>query len=94
MISYASVDRIEQDYAVCEVEFVDVNDSDRIEFTEKETEMIDIPLDVATGEVGTIDEGDILVVEHDGTSILWIYCKDDEEKRRRMEALKSLMEKL
>ncbi len=44
MKSYASIDRIEGKFAVCEVELIPVEESKPEDFATKETEMFDIPL--------------------------------------------------
>ena len=41
--------------------------------------------------VGEIHEGDILIVEHDGKALTAIYCKDDDEKNRRIQEIVSMM---
>lgn len=91
MKSYASVDRIEGQFAICEVELVNLEESKSIKYFEKETEMIDIPLEQITGMVGKIHEGDILIVEHDGKALTAIYCKDDDEKNRRIQEIIAIM---
>lgn len=93
MKSYASVDRIEGKFAVCEVELIPVEQSRPEDFATKETEMLDILLQEIPKSLGEIDEGDILVVEHDGQTITTVYFKDEEEKKRRVDLLRSTMAK-
>jgi len=92
MKSYASIDRIEETFAVCEVEMIEIENSKAEDYCEKETEMINIILEKITARVGNIKEGDILVVEHNGEEITEVYCKDEEEKQRRIAVLKELQE--
>lgn len=93
MISYASIDRIEGEYAVCEVELVSTIKSNTLSAKDKETNMVDIPVKVIINSVGECMEGDILVVEQKEGEIIYIYEKDKEEKQRRTELLKSIMKK-
>ena len=91
MKSYASVDRIEGKYLVCEVELLTVEESKPENFATKDCEMMDISLQDIHANIGEVYEGDILVVEHDSESVTCVYCKDEEEKARRLEVLKSIM---
>ena len=40
--------------------------------------------------VTDLNEGDILIVDHDGEEIKFIYCKDDNEKKRRVALLEAM----
>ena len=91
MRSYASIDRIEGKFAVCEVEIYLVEESRRSGVELSETVMVDIPLQKIIEEVGTIQEGDILIVDYDNGDVTTIYCKDEEEKARRLALLKGIM---
>ncbi len=91
MKSYASIDRIEGKFAVCEVELIPVEESKPEDFATKETEMFDIPLQKIPTFIREVQEGDILVVEHDFEDVYFVYYKDEEEKARRLEILKSIM---
>lgn len=91
MKSYASVDRIEGKYAVCEVELLSVEESEPEDFATKDCEMMDISLQEIPADIGEIKGGDILVVEHDGENVTCVCCKDEAEKARRLEALKRIM---
>lgn len=91
MKSYASIDRIEGKFAVCEVELIPVEESKPEDFATKETEMFDVPLQKIPTSIGEVQEGDILVVEHDFEDVYFVYYKDEEEKARRLEILKSIM---
>lgn len=96
MKSYASIDRIEGKYAVCEVEMIKIEESKPTDFN-KETRMMDVLLkenwfrkifNLKT----KLKEGDIIVVEHDGENITKICNTDNAEKQRRIEVLKAIME--
>lgn len=91
MKSYASIDRIEGKWAVCEVEFVPVEESPKLNVFEKETEMIDVQLNMVIQLCGDVEEGDIIVVEHDSTNVIDVYGKDETEKQRRVELLRKIM---
>lgn len=91
MKSYASIDRIEGKFAVCEVELIPVEESKPEDFATKETEMFDVSLQKISTFIGEVQEGDILVVEHDLEDVYFVYYKDEEEKARRLEILKSIM---
>lgn len=93
MICYASVDRIEEDIAVCEVELADVALSKKMSALSKETQMLDIPVEYINYYVKDVDEGDILVLETEEDDVKYIYFKDEEEKRRRIDIIKELMKK-
>lgn len=84
MKSYASIDRIEGKFAVCEVEMIEIENSKTEDYCEKETKMMNILLEKITAKVGSVKEGDILVVEHNEEVVNEIYCKDEEEKQRRI----------
>ena len=91
MKSYASVDRLEGDFLVCEVELIEVEESNPTDF-DKPTEMIDILLEYANAKLGMVLEGDIIVVEHEAGIVTEILSKDEAEKQRRIEVLKTIME--
>ena len=90
MKSYASIDSIEGKFAVCEVELLPVDESKPEDFTVKDTVMIDVLLQEIPASLGQVKDGDILVVEHDEESVISIYCKDDEEKARRLELFRRI----
>ena len=92
MKSYASIDRIEEKFAVCEVEMIEIENSKPEDYSEKETKMMNVILEKITDKVGNVKESDILVVEHNGEEITEVYYKDEQEKQRRMAVLKELLE--
>lgn len=88
MTSYASIDRIEGNWAICEVELLPFDESRPEDFAIKDTAMIDVLLDQFSDNV---EEGDIFVVEHDGENVTLIYYKDEKERFRRLELLKKII---
>lgn len=91
MKSYASVGEIEDRLAVCEVELIPVENSRPEDFAKKMTDMMDIELGLINQVIDEFDEGDILVVEHDGQNVSHVYYKDDEEKARRIAVIQALL---
>ena len=91
MRSYASIDRIEGKYAVCEVELLPVEESRPEDFAIKDCEMMDVSLRKIPFFIRKVKEGDILVVEHNGENVTRVYRKDEEEKARRLEILRGIM---
>ena len=84
---YIIIDRIEGKFAVCELEFISVEQSREVDYWERDTEMIYVP----TSMLEDPNEGDVFVVEHERETLYRIYGKDNEEKQRRIEALKAIM---
>ena len=93
MKSYASIDRIEGKWVVCEVELLSIEESKPEDFAIKDTAMMDILLKEVLNKLSCVDEGDILVIEHDCEIITDVYHKDNEEKVRRIELLKNMNNK-
>ena len=91
MKSYASIDRIEGKFAVCEVELLPVEESKPEDFAIKDCEMMDVSLRKIPFFIRKVKEGDILVVEHNGENVTRVYRKDEEEKARRLEILRGIM---
>lgn len=93
MKSYASVEEIDERFAACELEMIPVEESKTCDFAQKPTEMIDIPIGMVTSVVPDIKEGDIITVIH-GCGVVSNVCgRDDAEKQRRVELIKSLLGK-
>ena len=90
MISYASVDRIEEEFVACEVELIKIEESKPENFATKPTEMMDFPLEKIPYSIGTVIEGDIFVVEHNEENIVKIFYKEFQEKERRLEILRKM----
>ena len=94
MKSYAAIDRIIGEYAVCELELVDVQESLNLSFLEKITTTEEILYETICQQIGEVKEGDIIVVEHNKGRILSVCYKDDAEKNRRIERIKAIREKI
>lgn len=86
MISYASVDRIENNFAICEIENIPKEKSLITDFN-KRTFFYDIPLTLITFN---IQEGDILIIKHSRRKVEKILSKDNDEKERRIEFIQKL----
>lgn len=91
MRSFASIDRIEYSYAICEVELVEEEISRWFDYDEKDTIMVDVPLKLIRETVGDVEEGDVIVVELNYGEVDYVYCRDDDEKERRLRELNNLM---
>ena len=92
MISYASIDRIEGKYAVCEVEMIGFEESKQTDFGTRKTIMVDIPVYQIIEVVGREpEEGDIIVVDHEGEEIKHICYEDTYEKAKRIEQIIAIM---
>jgi len=94
MKSYAAIDRFEGKYAVCIVEYVDIEESLKMKFSEKRVEEIDIPKIEIVNAIEEVKEGDILVVEHEEDEIICICSKDDNEKQRRNDIIREIIKSL
>ena len=92
MKSYASIDRIEGKFAVCEVELISVEERNAEEYVPYDTEFMDVSLESIPISLGQVKDGDIFVVEHDGENITSICYKDEMEKARRLELLREMLE--
>lgn len=92
MKSYASIDRIEGLFAVCEVEFVPIEESANLTPAEKKTKMIDLQVETIAKVCGEVHEGDIIILEQDDDVNITAICgKDDTEKQRRVELLEEII---
>ena len=93
MRCYASVDRIEGKYAVCEINVFLLEDEELKTIGHEITDwpMVDVPLQEIPADIGEVEEGDILIVEYDKKGVTAIYSKDEEEKARRLKLLKEIM---
>ena len=90
MTSFASIDRIEGKNAVCEVELLPFEESKPEDFATKETIMMNIPIEQIPTDFGEVEEGDILLVEHDGENVSQVFYRDEEERTRRIELLRKM----
>lgn len=91
MKSYAAVERFEGSFIVCELELIELEASCNIDYCDRETQMVDIPLSEVLNCVGNVVPGDILVVEHDGETVNQVLGKAFGEKQRRIEYLRQLL---
>ena len=90
MTSYASVDRIEGVFAVCEVELIPFEESKPEDFKTKDTAMMDVPLREFSAIFGDVNQGDVWIVKHDNENVNLVYYKDEEEMARRIEVLSQI----
>ena len=90
MISYANIDRIEGNFAVCEVELIPFEESNPEDFRTKNTVMINISLSEFPTDIGSAREGDVFVVRHDSEKVKTVLYKDEEEMKRRLGILKQI----
>lgn len=94
MESFASIDRIEGNFVVLEVELVRAQERAEYDFLDDDqTVFVDVPKSM-TAKLGEIREGDILLVTHQDEIISNIFCKDDVEKRKRVAKLEEIMSKI
>ena len=90
MLSYMSVDRIEGDLVVCEVENVPTTEAKAMDFEDKPCFMVDIPKSKFINRGLPLAEGMIYAVIHNGESIDYICFADGPERMRRKRILEEL----
>lgn len=93
MKSYVAVEEIDKKYASCELEMIPVDESRPMDYNEKPTLMVHIPVNMITAVVPDVREGDILVVMHERGTVGSVCYRDDAEQQRRVELIKSLFQK-
>lgn len=93
MKSYASIDRLERTFAVCEVELVSIDKSVTTDFASKKTKMMEIPIAELWATVRWVEEGDVIVVKHDGVNVTKVCYKSEAEKQRRIDLIKAIMKR-
>lgn len=93
MKSYVSVEKIDKKYASCELEMIPVEESSPMDYDEKPTLMVNIPVQMITAVVPDVREGDILVVMHERGTVGSVCYRDDAELQKRIELIKSLFQK-
>lgn len=91
MLSYASIDRIEGNYVVCEVEQVPYTDARIDDFVCISCFMTDVPKGMFEFKGLPIREGNIYRVLHNGETIDEVVCIDEAEKNRRLKVLNNLI---
>lgn len=90
MISYASVERIERGFLVCELELIPTKERKLVDFLEgNQTRFVNVRIENVLHLVN-VQEGDVLIVEHDETDIISVLGKSNHEKQRRIDFLSSL----
>ena len=90
MLSYATIDRIEGDYVVCEVELVPCIDARVDDFVCISCVMSDVPKAMFIYKGLPIKEGNVYTVHHNGETIDEVTGIDEAEKNRRLKCLNSL----
>ena len=90
MMSFASVDRIEGNIVVLEVELINFWESNSKDFNNKATEMMDVSLEIFNLIRATPNEGEIYVVVHDNDSISEVIYRDKVEEEERIKILESI----
>lgn len=94
MRSYFSIGEIDERVRLVkgELELIDVAESNGTDFIDRPTTTdVCLQLDMINDSIDKIEEGDIIVVEHNTEDVLSIYGKDDDEKSKRIGMLKSIM---
>ena len=91
MLSYMSIERVEGDFAVCEVEDLPLEDSEVDDFFDKPCFMCDIPKAMFEENGFPIEEGLVFTVNHDRDKIEAICSIDEQERMRRIEILEYLL---
>lgn len=96
MRSYAAIDHSGPRVAVCEVENLETVES-RPDTLLKERLYLEIDVTMIQEAVGTFEDSDVLVVEHEGEVVTKIFSLDEMtehekgEKQRRLDYHASLM---
>ena len=90
MISYISVDRVEGDIAVCELEMIWIEDSRTEDYWKKETIMVDVPMEKFEN-CGPVYEGDVFIATHNDETVVEVCQKDEEEKARRTALMQAII---
>ena len=92
MKSYAVIDRMEDGYAILEVELHDIEESKTLSASEKRTQIVHVGLNTFPKTDETFGEGDVVLVEHECGFVVSVYGKDEEEKQRRIERIRKIRE--
>ncbi len=90
MLSYMSVDRVEGDFVVCEVENIPMLDANLVDFLDKPCFMADVPKAMFIAKGMSPKEGQIYTVIHNGEKVDSVCGIDEKERKRRMEILEEL----
>ena len=89
LISYASLERFEGDYAVCEVEQLSIFESVVGDFS-KECYMADVPANLLDEKNIPMNVGNVYSVVHDGENVKDVIRLEEAEKNRRVAWLQAL----
>lgn len=90
MLSYMSLERIEGDYAVCEVEQIPTTDARTDDFCCISCFRVDIPISTFHNMGIPVEVGGIYTVYHNGESVDEIHSIDHAEKARRIRIIDAL----
>ena len=90
MLSYMSIDRVEGDFIVCEVENIPTIEAKVDEFWSKPCFMTDVPKAMFSNKGLPIQQGQIYKVIHNGETVDEICAVDENERRRRVQILSNL----
>ena len=91
MLSYATIGRINSDFAVCEVELMPSIDARTTDFFCISCFTADVPIRLFTNKNLPIKEGFVYTVLHNGETVDDVVGIDDAEKRRRDAITNSLL---
>jgi len=85
-----SIDRVEGDYAVCEVENVPTSEAKAGEFWCKPCFMADVPKTMFTFKGLPVEEGQVYTVLHNSETVDEVCAIDVNERKRRLEIIENL----
>ena len=88
--SYAAVDRIEGEFVILEIESYSITQNIQVPFSQRRTFMSEVPKFTMLAVIGSIHEGDVIVVKHCPDEVRPIRSAP-EEKERRVAFLRSLL---
>lgn len=92
MKSYAAVDSIEGKFACCEVELLSFEESQSVSYLDKETLIVNIPMEMICQVVDDVSERDVLIIEHEAGEVLSILHRDEAEMIRRIQEYREIMQ--
>lgn len=91
MLSYMSIDRVEGDFAVCEVEPVPTTDAHVEDFFCLSCFMTDVPKAMFEFKGLPVKEGMVYTVLHNGETIDEVCGIDESERKRRQMIIQNLI---
>ena len=89
MISFMTIDRLERNWAICEVENVSKEVSQSMKSFNVDCFMVDVDFDMFLNRCLPIYEGNVYSVIHSEGKVLEVIKLEEEEKQRRIEILRS-----